>query len=204
MIKLPGISSEDGFRNYIINASGQLMVFDSFGKGNNSASTGSRTYYFFPLKEKPSIEKNPISGNVVVRSASGHAIQVDSKGKIVGMTGAKYVEDSTISGKNQGGLEINYLDGIMLDCGWAIGKSACENRSKSSTFRDRAGTTCSVPNSKIFARAQGEISLAFKNNREIEAFLKKACPRLDLSPFSPQAARQSIGSHADSGSGVAQ
>lgn len=179
---VPGIATTSKiYRRFEMNGDGQLMVFEFFGtSGHNSADSGSRTFYFFPVTRSPSLTTTA-SGQVSVQTASVPAIVFEKTGKIAKIDGAKFVEDPAITGSNEGGVSIDYPDGILLDCGWALGKQSIQNRNRTSTFIDPAGTRCSVQNSRVFRYvSKDEVHPLYKSASELAAFLRTACPGLDL------------------------
>lgn len=186
LTRVPGIRNGRQNRDFVLNAEGQLLVFNGFGSsGRNSRDTGFRTFFLLPVKQRPSIEKNPISGRLVVRTPSGVTLLLRDDGSIERAEGGAQIrEDRTISASNGGGIEFDSFDGILLDCGWAVGKQTIEKRSGSCSFNDRDGNSCSVPNSKLFTYSDGEASFTLaRDNKKLSAFLKKECPRLSQKPF---------------------
>lgn len=194
-------------RMFTVSADGQFMAFSSFGKtGSPSADTGSRTFYLFPLRDKPSMSLNEISGNLHLRTASGNVIELSPQGDLLGITGGKLTEDRSISGSNQGGVELRDFDGIVLDTGWSQGRQAIENKAGTSVFRDRSGNRCSVPNSKLFDYPGGKgynAKLRLTTNGGITAFLRKECPMISLESFTPaKIMGEDLGSSQDPDAGA--
>ena len=179
-----GITRADQYRSFTTNADGQFMVFEAFGhSGKNSTDTGSRTYYFFPVERRPSIDQNS-SGQMIVRTASGPAVVLNPDGSIASMVGAKFTESKTISGSNKGGVEISYPNGILLDAGWAQGGQAIEKKDRSSTFTDPGGQKCTVVNSKLFTKQGYDYQFKYTTKHSLAVFLRSQCPSLDLSSLS--------------------
>lgn len=166
------------YRSYAFFDTGLLMVFDSYGKGTNSATTGSREFYFFPRSEKVGLEMDAASGTILVTMANGDAVSIDSTtAQIRSSSRGEVIVSPRVDPANLGGVEFPRYGGLMLDAGYARGRSPSDSRDGQSTFRSAQGQLCRVANREIFAYADGDHAFKF-DDAGLSAFLKKRCPAL--------------------------
>jgi hypothetical protein len=182
------VSPSDGrevSRTFSFFNSGLLLVFNSLGPGPLSRTTGSRAYFLFPRREQPSFERMT-TDDFSVRTASGAIAVIDSEtGRLESINGTRFHEDPSVNARNQGGLEIESYDGVLLDCGWLLGEAPYSKRNRTSVFRDAAGRRCQVGNTEIFEYADGNPRLKFATDAELADFLDRRCRRhrFDTSPL---------------------
>ena len=159
------------------------MVFNSFAQnGTNSSTTGSRVFYFFPRSKSISYQVLS-SGSVVLGSAAKVDLVISAENsRIASMSNASFSELPEIAGGNKGGVEINQIDGILLDSGWKKGGTPSENLSGTSTFTDSRGTHCQVINSRVFEKTSGNVRFKYSDDQLAE-FLKVQCKNFDVSPL---------------------
>ena len=60
----PDYSPDLIYRNFIFRETGKLLVFNSYGPGDQSIMTGARVFYFFPLQHLTYKAAQPISAPV--------------------------------------------------------------------------------------------------------------------------------------------
>lgn len=170
--------TEQIYRDYLFTNEGQLMVFNSYGDGEISKSTGARVYYLFPRKyDYPDVafEENR---DVTVRLISGHLVRYDATTmKIASVSGLQFTEDKRIRNDNKGGVELSPTQGLLLDIGFAIGKSPGDDPNQVVQFKDFKGNTCRVKNKDVFNYKTEDPVFKF-TDAELQVFLKKSCPKI--------------------------
>lgn len=178
--------TQDGvYRSYCATASGSFLVFNAFGEGPNSTATGSRHYFLFPRQGYPSIEVLS-HGDAALRAASGQVLRLSKEqGRVLEISGkdadTQFVEAPRVDRDNQGGLELTRYPGILVDCGWTLGGSACNRLERQSTVRDPNGLSCKIANKDLFDTSNQSLAFRFVKDADFAAFLKRRCPRLDVS-----------------------
>lgn len=174
----PSFSPGALYRSYAFFDTGLLMVFNSYGEGANSATTGSREYYFFPRSSPVGLKMDAAAGTIQVTMANGDEVSIDSTtAQIRSSSRGEATVSPRVDPANLGGVEFPRYDGLMLDTGYSRGGSAADKPERQSTFRSAYGQLCRVANREIFAYADGDHSFKF-NDAELSAFLKKRCPAL--------------------------
>jgi hypothetical protein len=166
------------YRSYSFFDTGLLMVFNSYGEGTNSATTGAREYYFFPRSGKPALQMDAAAGTILVTMADGDVVSIDSTtAQIASSSRGEVAVSPRIDPANLGGVEFPHYDGLMLDTGYARGGSPANSPDRQSTFRSPQGQLCRVANREIFAYAGRDHTFKF-DDAALSAFLKKRCPAL--------------------------
>ena len=175
-----GPSDSNGmvYRSYAFSESGSLIVFDSYGEGSNSATTGAREYYFFPRAAAPKLAMDAAAGTITVTMANGDEISIDSTtAQIRSSSRGEVAVAPRVEPANLGGVEFPRYDGLILDTGYARGSSSAGAPDRQSTFRGAQGQLCRVANREVFAYAGGDYRFKF-DDAALSAFLKKRCPAL--------------------------
>lgn len=168
------------YRDYYFDNHGHFMVFNSYGDGPDTAMTGARDYFLFPIVEDYpdfSVEEN---GDVVVKMVSGHRFRISGKDfSIVSITPGSFVE-KTLSPTNRGGVEINLEAGFWFDGGFKKGASPMANRQGISTINSSIspGRSCILANQDFLNYTNGgDYSFRFQKDQLVD-FLKVKCPDL--------------------------
>src|SRR5262245_13468925 len=146
--------NRDRERSYSFLTGGQFLVNERFGRSpeRDSAVSGTRAFFLFPRPRRLTLVSPAAGGTVTVRLDPVRIVQVDPRGLISQMTGAVLEQTVQITGITQGGVTIKQFDGVVLDAGWGRGEVAFRKYPDSeSTFIDRGGRTCSLPNRDIFS-----------------------------------------------------
>ncbi|MBP7736238.1 MAG: hypothetical protein KA369_09725 [Spirochaetes bacterium] len=176
-------------RSYSFYASGLVMVFigtDDYDR--MSKATGSRTYHLLPIKENrdPSFSSRDES-TVEALLPSGHTAYFSPEtGELTGIEGYTVTLmplghfDGMV--KNKGGVEIRPLKGsLIIDYGWRTGETNSTLLWSPSVILDGYGNRCAIKNSDISIRDprdSDEVIFKFKNNDELDRFLKVKCPKI--------------------------
>ncbi|MFZ4403487.1 MAG: hypothetical protein ACOYOK_05235 [Pseudobdellovibrionaceae bacterium] len=169
------------YRSYLFSSEGLLMVFDSYGEGPESETTAAREFYLFPRRLKQpqyqiDVQKNTLS----VQSISGLSFLFSGqKPGFLGIAPGKVSIDPEIVPSKKGGLEFLDFQGILLDVGYARGRSPSEASQNQSLFRDAQNNQCRVKNSQIFSYKNSDVYFKF-SDEELLLFLKDNCPKLNL------------------------
>lgn len=168
------------YRSYGFFSDGMLMVFNSYGDGEDSNPnlTSAREFYFFPRRGLMSLEMNAAGGTITVVMADGGRATIDpATSQISAFDRGSVLVAPRIDPADRGGVEITSYAGLVLDAGFRMGESPSGRPKADSTFRDAHGHLCTVKNDEIFAYAGGEHELKH-SDAELKAFLKTRCPNI--------------------------
>ncbi|MNK08048.1 hypothetical protein D3C87_259720 [compost metagenome] len=169
------------YRDHLFTSDGLLMVFNSFGPGEDSSSTGAREFFMFPRPQKEITHQWDTENKLLtITHVTGDKFVFDArKARLVSMTRADVSVASSVDPKNRGGIEITNFQGLMMDGGWSVGSSPTGNKRGVSQFKDSAGKTCNVKNSDLFRYTSGgDAILRYKDDASLQKFLKGQCPQL--------------------------
>ncbi|MDP3542113.1 MAG: hypothetical protein Q8T11_06535 [Elusimicrobiota bacterium] len=168
------------YKAYGFFSDGMLMVFSSYGDGEDSNPnlTSAREFYFFPRTGALALEMNPAAGTVSVVMADGGRVSIDpATSQIASLERGSATVSPRVDPAERGGVEITSYAGLMLDAGFRMGESPSGRPKADSTFRDAFGHLCTVKNAEVFAYAGGEHELKH-TDAELKAFLKVRCPNI--------------------------
>jgi hypothetical protein len=181
-----GIDPQDAlsliYRSYLFSEQGLFMVFNSYGDGPDSQMTGARDFYLFPRRQMP-VARDPGNGTIEVRLPNGdQAVFSGNDASIVSFGRADVKVAPEVSPDNRGGVELTLKQGIVLDCGFAIGHQPETRPQGSSVFKDSKGHLCTVKNNEVFSYfSDGNIAIRFKTDQDLSVYLQTRCPMLDMS-----------------------
>ena len=169
------------YRSFSFYDDGLLMVFSSYGEGDNSDTTSAREFYFFPRSGALDLRMDAKTRTITVVMADGGEIGIDAA---TAQIAAVQRGEATVSPRNdpaeRGGVEFPRYAGLMLDAGFARGRSPSARPNETSVFRSAYGQLCSVANREVFAYdAKGNPALKFAD-AELSAWLKTRCPALSV------------------------
>lgn len=166
------------FRSYIFSQAGALQVFESYGPGEEAEQTGSRTYFFLPRIQVPTIQ--PVANNtdlLEITTAAQVRFRLDTRtARLTSLVDGDFLEFPEIIPQNEGGFEILSAPRLWIDTGYARGQAAYENLSRTSLVTDARGRSCTLTNSLLFQRRRNEVFL--KNDLEIRQVLDQNCRHL--------------------------
>ncbi|OFZ56585.1 MAG: hypothetical protein A2428_10765 [Bdellovibrionales bacterium RIFOXYC1_FULL_54_43] len=207
-VKSPGnLSVMYGGKSRMIYVSNQTYTYTlskqnrgSFQIAFTNSQTGANAYshsaihafFFFPRVDDPFFEILD-NGDVLLMTPSGHNVTISKNtGKILSVSGAT-ISRSAPTLQNAGGTTIARLeDGLLLDCGSAIGDKARYLTPGSCTFIDSRDTKCKVANTELFKKLDKWNARFNKTDEELAVFLKTNCPKLDITSLAnPQSRRRS-------------
>ncbi len=168
------------YRAYSFFSDGLLMVFSSYGDGEDSNPnlTSAREFFFYPRAGALALEMNKAAGTVAVVMADGGRVHIDpATAQIKALDRGTVTVSPRIDPAERGGVEITGYAGLMLDAGFRMGESPSGRPEANSTFRDAQGHLCTLKNKELFAYANGEHELKF-TDAQLVVFLKTRCPNL--------------------------
>jgi hypothetical protein len=170
------------YRDFLFDDAGLFMIFNSFGQGPESDTTGAREFYLFPRDVKPlSYDYDGANKRLAVTTPSGKVFTFNTeKAILVSITGTAFSQDYNIVKGNNGGIEITQNDGFYLDLGFTMGQSPSQNSARKVTFKDIQGNTCQVKNSQIFKYTVDSDVIFKYNDAQLKTFLRSSCPNLKL------------------------
>lgn len=168
------------YRSYSFFSDGMLMVFNSYGDGedNNPNLTSAREFFFFPRAGALALEMNAGAGTVTVVMSDGGRVVIDpATSQIASLDRGSVVVAPRIDPADRGGVEITSYAGLLLDAGFRMGESPSGRPNADSTFRDAQGHLCKVKNNEIFSYAGGEHEFKF-TDAQLSAWLRTRCPNI--------------------------
>lgn len=170
------------YRDFLFDDAGLFLVFNSYGPGPESQTTGARELYFFPRTSK-NLTYNyvPSDKRLMVTTPSGKVFTFNTeKSTLVSISGTSFTQEYPLSKTNNGGIAITKNDGFYLDLGFTLGQSPSQNPNRKITFKDTASRTCQVKNSGVF-RYTADSDVIFRyNDTQLKSYLKSSCPQLKL------------------------
>jgi len=168
------------YKAYGFYSDGLLMVFSSYGDGEDSNPnlTSAREFFFFPRTGALALEMDPAAQTVSVVMADGGRVHIDpATAQIRSLARGAVTVSPRVDPAERGGVEITSYSGLMLDAGFRMGESPSGRPAAESTFRDALGVMCTVKNNEIFAYAGGEHELKFTDS-QLSTWLRTRCPKL--------------------------
>jgi hypothetical protein len=184
-------------RSYSFLSAGQFLVNERFSRSTDrdSAVSGTRAFFLFPRPRRLTLEPQARGGVVTVRLDPVRVVEIGRSGFITSMTGAVIEEAPIVTAMTQGGVVFKRFAGVVLDAGWGRGEvSFRKHPDGESTFTDRGGRTCNVPNREIFSYADRlHPVLAHGSDAELARFLTARCgPEFDVAPLNAGPRRADI------------
>lgn len=168
------------YRSFLFTNDGMLMVFNSFGPGTVSETTGAREFYLFPrLTAFPQLEIRS-NGDIAVRAQSGHEFLFNAElYQLTAVSEADVTEDLNVTKKNKGGVELKLHRGLLLDLGFTMGQSPADEASRSVFFKDVQNQQCVIKNRDIFTYRDDEVYLE-KSDAQIKKQFRPVCSKLNF------------------------
>jgi hypothetical protein len=174
----PDLVPDMVYRSYLFDNSGFMMIFNSYGEGPESTTTGAREMYIFPRGGV--LDYRITDSEVTAVLPSGIELTYDAKAfRWSGTKGAKVKEKSQIKVGDQGGIEISIQSGLILDFGFRLGNSPTGDPARKANFVDSIGNRCTVVNRDVLEwDKNGEPYLRFKSDEAVYDFVRLHCPNL--------------------------
>ena len=168
------------YRSYIMVTDSSLMIFNSYGDGPPSTTSGARLLYFFPRNQSLNYQVNSKFVNIEM---SGQSFDLDIlTAKFAKIEGLEFQEDPQIRKDNNGGLKILSSKRLYLDTGFKVGGDPRSDQKRMVYFHDTHDFACELINSEVFDYKVDVDNPIFKfsSDKELASFLKLRCPQLDL------------------------
>lgn len=162
------------YRSFLVSSDGMFFVFNSYGQGSDAKTTGARTYYFFPRE---------IYTYGVTLADHQASVKVNSKltfdfesNNLYPLNNANIIfkNYTSVNPKNAGGVEVLRYNGVYLDTGFMMGKSANSVPTLKSMFKNQFGQKCSIVNQTLFDYKNGDAIL--KNDIVLHRIVAAQCP----------------------------
>jgi len=167
------------YRSYAFFSDGLLMVFNSYGDGEDSNPnlTSAREFRFFP-RSAITLHMDKTAGTVSVTMGDGGEVRFDpATSQIRSLDKGSVTVSPRIDPAERGGVEITSYAGLMLDGGFRMGESPAGRPNADATFRDAQGHLCTVKNNELFAYANGDHRFKF-TDAQLKTWLATRCPAI--------------------------
>lgn len=176
----PASTPSSIYRRHIFFSDGRLLVFSSYGPGEDDAIlTSAREFFFFPRSGALELAMDKRAGTVSVRMGDGGRVHFDpATSEIKSLDRGDVTVSPRVDPVDRGGVEITSYTGLVLDAGFRMGESPSGRPDATSAFRDAQGHTCTVTNRELFSYAGGEHRFKF-TDAQLAVWLKKSCPALN-------------------------
>lgn len=173
------------YRSYVFSSQGSLLVFNSFGEGNNENElTGAKEFYFFPrLDKSQSFSWVKIANKDYLDLQTNHQFNVliDARtGLIDSVANANVKIDPEIKPNNQGGVRIKPQAGLIYELPFTKGYAPSSRPRIQGVFWDAFGEACVVKVSELFNKDSNGESYFKMNDNALKQFLKIKCPKIDV------------------------
>lgn len=163
------------YRNFLFTTSGEVLIFNSLGNGPISTHTGARAIYMRPFRTDLGW-RFAKTGDLEVLLPSGSVARFDKeKADWVELTGGEVVVDPEVNGSNNGGVEIRYFDGFVVDSGFRFGGHPTSRMDRKSTVSYKDGIACEVENKEVFYRVGDEHIWNYTDDKEFTAWYDQRC-----------------------------
>jgi hypothetical protein len=164
------------YRDYALFSDGMLMVFSSYGEGDDASLTSAREFRFFP-RAIP-LELRTAGERLSVRMTDGGEFAFDpAASDLSSVERGEVTVSPRVDPAERGGVEFPRYAGLLLDSGFRRGELPSMRPEAESTFRDARGHLCAVANRELFAYADGEREFRF-DDAALSARLAVLCPGL--------------------------
>lgn len=169
------------YRAYTVFSDGLLMVFSSYGDGedDNPNLTSAREFRFFPRLGALTLRMSKAAGTVDVVMANGVTLSIEpATAQIRSLERGSVTVSPRVDPAERGGVEITSYAGLVLDGGFRMGESPAGKPENDATFRDAQGHTCTVKNKEIFTYAGGDHDFKY-TDAQLKAWLAARCPAIN-------------------------
>lgn len=168
------------YRSFLFTNDGGLMIFNSFGNGNESTTTGAREFIFFPRNtEHFSYNISPDENELNLKFTNGDTFTFSTEKAVpIKMNMAQIQISSEISPDNNGGVEFLNYQGLILDLGFMMGTAPSYVPNHYANFIDIKGNKCKVKVKELYRFTSDESFFRYKTDQELSEFLKTRCPNL--------------------------
>ena len=165
------------FRSYAFSSEGMFQIFNSFGEGDESVSTGARVFFFFPKGKQIQASWNG-KDEIHVETAFDEVVTFASgKLRMLRATRSHFQEDSNISGDNFGGVEVLQTSGWYVDSGFKVGTSPFLDIRRTSRVVSPKGLFCDIPNADLFIYDAKTGDGRLRSETSVIQLFQKFCPQ---------------------------
>jgi len=168
------------YRAYSIFSDGLIMVFSSYGDGQDSNPnlTSAREYFFFPRRAPLELRMDEAGGAVSVRMTDGGVFHFEpATAQLSSLERGSLTVSPRVDPSERGGVEITSYAGLVLDAGFRMGESPSGRPESDSTFRDAQGHLCTIKNRELFNYANGDHEMKF-TDAQLSTWLATRCPAI--------------------------
>lgn len=163
------------YRNFLFTSSGEIMVFNSLGNGPISTDTGARAFYLRPFRTELGWRFNE-QNDLEVLTPSGAIARFDREAaEWVELTGGAVTVERDVNRNNNGGVELRYDEGFMVDSGFRFGGHPTSRMDRKSIVTNNQGVRCEVENKEVFYRVGDEHEWNYPDDVEFAAWFDRRC-----------------------------
>lgn len=163
------------YRNFLFTNKAEILVFNSLGDGPSSLDTGARAFYLRPFRAELGWRFTE-SNDLEIRLPSGEIARFEAdSAKWVELTNGEVQVDSEISRTNNGGVELRYNNGYLIDTGFRFGGHPTSRMEKTSLVTDADNVRCTVENKELFYRVGDEHEWNYPDNNEFSQWFENRC-----------------------------
>lgn len=175
------------YRNFTFDSLGELLIFNSLGRGRPSQDTGARSYLFPVKTNELAFEVDTENDYLRVKNTDGRIWVFDARSsKIESISKMSFIEDPVVTRTNNGGVELTPTSGTLIDEGWRLGGLPKVKLKRKSIVKDSFGNTCSVLNKKLFKLYYDQggsldgATFIHDTKAKWNKFLDKSCRNIEL------------------------
>lgn len=168
------------YRDYYISSVGTFMVFNSYGEGPDSETTGAREFIFVPrINSYLEVSILP-NEDVQVVIPTGQKIIFDAlTAQIKSLSEGTIKVQKNVLKTNSGGVEILSSLKTWIDFGFRMGSSPMGNLNGSNTVKDLNGKSCRLKN-KDLVQSINQDPQFYRNDDELKILFSKKCTGLSF------------------------
>lgn len=186
-ISLGPLNGYPKYRSFTFDSKGELMVFNSLGPGRPSTDTGARNFLFPVVKSELKIELDYEEEYIRIKNTDGKVWVFDARSaKVHSIENMNFDIDPEVTRSNRGGVELDPLNGTLIDEGWRVGGPPNILLNRNSTVKHESGKSCTVVNKDIFKLRldnRGRVDGAYfihDTPEKWNKFLKKNCSHFGI------------------------
>lgn len=168
------------YRDFMWTSEGKFMVFNSYSNGSNSTETGARVFFLFPRSSNIDMDYQ-INGSETVIKTAGDGLEfrvANDTGKLTAFNWGT-VKESALRRDNNGGVELELNQGMVLDTGFALGTDPTSISGKKSQFSNKQGQTCVFKNTELFDYSNDD-AIYKHSDAKTWSLIRSRCPNFQL------------------------
>ena len=175
------------YRSYVFSNRGSLLVFNSFGDGDNENElTGAKEFYFFPRLEKQQTfswmtDTEFKKDYLKIESNHHFNVKIDTENGLITSVDQAILEiDPAINPDNQGGVRMSPKSGLIYELPFTMGRAPSSQPNVRGVFIDSKGGLCTVKVSELFNKDSSGETYFKMSDLALKQFLKIKCPKLNV------------------------